>query len=112
MMQERVSADVRKPQLTHEDVSHQIETVEVKPVEKVCVVHGANQNYFNVAGLTVSQIKQKLRDVINVSADAEAYISSKLVNNEYVVQEGQHLEFLKDTGVKGKVLQHIDLRQI
>ena len=103
MTQERLNADFRSQKPVNTDYAPQEveQNLEVKPVEKVCVVHGANQNYFSLANMQVSQVRSKLRDVINVSYDAEAYINGKLVQDSYVLKGGEHLEFIKDTGVKG-----------
>ena len=103
MTQERLNADFRSQKPVSTDYAPQEveQNLEVKPVEKVCVVHGANQNYFSLANMQVSQVRSKLRDVINVSYDAEAYINGKLVQDSYVLKGGEHLEFIKDTGVKG-----------
>ncbi len=106
MTQERLNADFKVQRTNTTDYTPQEneQLIEVKLTEKVCVVHGANQNYFNLANMEITQVRNKLRDIINVSYDAEAYINGKLVEDSYVLKGGEHLEFIKDTGVKGKVL--------
>lgn len=103
MSQERIDDKTRKNQVESEVyTSHQIKTnMELKIPEKVCIVHGANQVYFNLSGLTVSEVKDKLRDVINVASSAEAHVEGKLVDDSYTLQGGEYLEFVKETGTKG-----------
>jgi len=69
---------------------------------KVRIVHGANEQYFdNLEGKTVGQVKKSLREVFNIPSDAEALIGSKQVGDEFVLEGGQSLEFVKEAGVKG-----------
>jgi|TARA_Y100000034_G_scaffold132302_1_gene194952 hypothetical protein len=70
---------------------------------KIRVVHGANEQYFdNLEGKTVGQVKKSLREVFNIPSDAEALIGSKQVGDEFVLEGGQSLEFVKEAGVKGR----------
>lgn len=72
-----------------------------KSVEKVRVVHGANEGYFDLSGKTVGQVKKSLRDVFNISTEAEASIGGKLVGDDFILESGSSLEFCKNAGVKG-----------
>jgi hypothetical protein len=81
---------------------------------KVRVVHGSNEQYFdNLGGKTVGTIRKSLREVFNIPGDAEALISGKKVTDDFILEGGQSLEFVKEAGVKGdgKSLLHKDLRQ-
>lgn len=70
---------------------------------KIRVVHGANEQYFdNLEGKTVGQVKKSLREAFNIPSDAEALIGSKQVGDEFILEGGQSLEFVKEAGVKGK----------
>lgn len=69
--------------------------------KKVRVVHGANQDYFDIEGKTVGTVRKNLRDVFNIPGDAEALISGKNVQDDFILEGGQSLEFVKEAGVKG-----------
>jgi hypothetical protein len=70
-------------------------------MKKVRVVHGANQDYFDLEGKTVGTVRKNLREVFNIPGDAEALISGKAVGDDFILEGGQSLEFLKESGVKG-----------
>ena len=69
---------------------------------KVRVVHGANEQYFeNLDGKTVGQVRKSLRDAFNIPGDANALITGKEVGDDFVLEGGMNLEFVKEAGVKG-----------
>jgi hypothetical protein len=71
-------------------------------MKKVRVVHGANEQYFdNLEGKTVGMVRKSLREVFNIPGDAEALIGGKAVGDDFVLEGGQNLEFVKEAGVKG-----------
>lgn len=55
-----------------------------------------------VLGLRVSQVRDKFRDVLNIPKDARALINGKQVSGDPVVEDGCELEFVKETGEKGR----------
>ena len=69
--------------------------------EKVRVVHGVNQGYYNLEGKTVAKTRKALTDVYNIPRGAKALIDGQEVADEFVLMAGQNLEFLKDAGDKG-----------
>lgn len=70
--------------------------------QKVRVVHGANEQYFdNLEGKTVGSVKKSLREVFNIPGDAQALVSNKEVGDDFVLDGGMNLEFVKEAGVKG-----------
>jgi hypothetical protein len=72
-------------------------------MKKVRVVHGANEQYFdNLEGKTVGMVRKSLRDIFNIPGDAEALIAGKTVGDDFVLEGGQNLEFVKEAGVKGR----------
>jgi hypothetical protein len=74
-----------------------------KVASKVRVVHGANEQYFdNLEGKTVGMVRKSLREVFNIPGDADALISGKAVGDDFVLEGGMNLEFVKEAGVKGK----------
>jgi hypothetical protein len=73
-------------------------------MKKVRVVHGANEQYFdNLEGKTVGSVRKSLREVFNIPGDAEALIGGKNVGDDFILEGGQNLEFVKEAGVKGRV---------
>lgn len=73
-----------------------------KAVEKVRVVHGANEQYFdNLSGKKVEGVRRQLRDVFNIPSDADAIVDGKVVTEDFVLAAGQNLEFSKAAGTKG-----------
>lgn len=71
-------------------------------VSKVRVVHGANEQYFeNLQGKTVGMVRKSLREVFNIPGDASALIKGKSVGDDFVLEAGMNLEFVKEAGVKG-----------
>lgn len=71
-------------------------------MSKVRVVHGANEKYFdNLTGKTVGSVRKSLREVFNIPGDASALISGKEVGDDFVLEGGMNLEFVKEAGVKG-----------
>lgn len=72
-------------------------------MKKVRVVHGANEQYFdNLEGKTVGMVRKSLREVFNIPGDAEALIGGKNVGDDFILEGGQNLEFVKEAGVKGR----------
>lgn len=70
--------------------------------QKVRVVHGVNEQYFdNLDGKTVGSVKKSLREVFNIPGDAEALIEGKAVQDDFILEGGMNLEFVKEAGVKG-----------
>lgn len=73
-----------------------------RALDKVRVVHGANEQYFdNLGGKNVGSVRKSLREVFNIPGDATAMVDGKAVNDDFVLASGQNLEFVKEAGVKG-----------
>jgi|GEM_PF-2351951 len=72
----------------------------------VRVVHGANEGYFSVEGMTVSQVDHKLRDVFNIPSNATALINGKDVDRRHVVANDDVVEFVRSDGRKGGVQEY------
>jgi molybdopterin converting factor small subunit len=62
---------------------------------------GASSGEFHVVGRTIFEISEFLREVLNVSTMAISLVNGKIVDNEYIVKEGDEVEFLKPAGQKG-----------
>lgn len=71
-------------------------------LSKIRVVNGANEQYFDsLEGKTVGSVRKSLREVFNIPGDASALISGKEVGDDFILEGGMNLEFVKEAGVKG-----------
>ncbi len=70
-------------------------------LSSVRVIHGANEGYHQLEGKTVGSVRKSLRDVFNIPGDAEALIAGKKVGDDFILDGGMSLEFVKESGVKG-----------
>lgn len=71
-------------------------------LNKIRVVNGANEQYFdNLSGKTVGSVRKSLREVFNIPGDASALVGGKEVGDDFILEGGMNLEFLKEAGVKG-----------
>jgi hypothetical protein len=77
---------------------------------KVRVVHGSNEQYFDLAGKDVAYVRKNLRDVFNIPKDAAVWVNGKSVDEDFILQPSQSVEFLKSAGVKGDYTGLEDLR--
>lgn len=68
---------------------------------KIKVIHGANDEEFELVGQKVSSVRASLVDAFNIPGDAMALVNGEQVNNDYVLQTNDCLEFIKAAGVKG-----------
>lgn len=106
MSQERIdsSSPLNKHQSGHAYQAPNIDATlsrATNATKKIRVVHGANQDYFDIEGKTVGAVRKSLREVFNIPGDAEALIAGKAVGDDFVLEGGQSLEFVKESGVKG-----------
>ena len=53
-----------------------------KALNKVRVVHGANEQYFDVVGRSVGSVRKSLRDAMSIPSDAEAIVGGKKVSDD------------------------------
>lgn len=75
--------------------------------QKVRVVHGANEGYYELEGKTVGSVKKSLREVFNIPGDASALIEGKEVGDDFILEGGMNLEFSKEAGVKGTLVEEL-----
>jgi len=106
MSQERMNLDLSQNKKTVDSYSapnleSTLERVD-SATQKVRVVHGANEQYFDISGKTVGSIRKSLKEVFNIPNDATPLVSGKEVNDDFIVEGGNLLEFLKVSGVKGQ----------
>jgi len=62
---------------------------------------GASSGNFPVAGKTVKDVGDFLREVLNVDRLSTGLVNGKAVDADYVLKNGDNLEFLKPAGKKG-----------
>jgi hypothetical protein len=105
MSQDRMTNDSVKPNAASSYAAPDIEATlsrATAATSKVRVIHGANEQYFdNLQGKTVGMVRKSLREVFNIPGDAEALIGGKSVGDDFILEAGVSLEFLKAAGVKG-----------
>lgn len=67
----------------------------------VRVVHGIHSLSVGVAGRTVSEAREALRQALNISPRAVALVDGHEVEESQILLPGQHLEFVRMAGEKG-----------
>ena len=72
-----------------------------KTTTTIQVSCGANSADFPVLGKSVGAVQEFLKEVLNIDRLAEGQVSGKSVKADYVLQEGDVLEFIKPAGRKG-----------
>lgn len=77
------------------DALEKLEKAQVK------VIHGATDKSFDVVGSKISAVRASLVDAFNIPGDALAFVDGEKVDENYILQANQTLEFVKQAGVKG-----------
>jgi len=73
-----------------------------KMEEMIKVVCGGNtQELGNLVGKNVAKIRKTLKDSLNIPDEAIATISGNNVENNYLLKDGDVLEFVRPSGAKG-----------
>jgi hypothetical protein len=72
-----------------------------KTTTTIHVSCGASSGNFPVAGRTVTEVGEFLREVLNVDRLSTGLVNGKDVKADYVLKPGDNLEFLKPAGKKG-----------
>lgn len=62
---------------------------------------GINSYKANLKGKTIAQVKKQYREHLNIPSNAVAVVGNEKVDNSYVVQEGDTVEFIRKSGKKG-----------
>lgn len=62
---------------------------------------GASSGRFPVAGKTLAEVGEFLREVLNVSKLSTGLVNGKQEDGSYVIKDGDTVEFLKPAGKKG-----------
>jgi hypothetical protein len=72
-----------------------------KTTTTIHVSCGASSGNFPVAGKTVKEVGDFLREVLNVDRLSTGLVNGKEVGADYVLKSGDNLEYLKPAGKKG-----------
>ena len=67
---------------------------------KVRVACGASSGMYPVVGQTVGKIRQELTDILNIGRDHQPRVNGKEVDANFVLREGDSLEFVRKSGDK------------
>lgn len=67
----------------------------------VRIVHGINEDHFDLKGKTVGSVAKSLHQVFNIPHDAVALVGGQKVTFDYILSEGESVEFIKENGRKG-----------
>lgn len=65
------------------------------------VVCGANEQAMD-AGQTVAQARENFKEILNIPDGAKAIVNGDEVGEDYILNEGDSLEFIKSAGGKGR----------
>ncbi len=73
-----------------------------KALGRVTIIHGTQELPFDVAGKSISYVREALGPILQVPKDAEAWVNNEPVKDETVLlAHNSTLEFIKASGVKG-----------
>jgi hypothetical protein len=67
----------------------------------VRVSSGASSGDFGVAGKSVGAVGEFLKEVLNISSVSKGIVNGKEVEDDYVLNGGDTLEFIRPAGTKG-----------
>ena len=62
---------------------------------------GVYQDVDNYAGMTVAQVREQLAGVWTIPADTQTFVGDRQVNNDYVIQPNDSVNFIRRSGEKG-----------
>ncbi len=68
----------------------------------VSVKHGVNEvSVDNLTGRTVNCARGEVQGLLNIATDTPAVVNGSRVNGDYVIRDGDRVEFVKAAGTKG-----------
>lgn len=86
---------------TQQDVGPSPKEALEKLAGKVTVIHGMNDEEFEIVGAPVSQVRANLVDAFNIPGDALTFVNGEQVDGNFILQANMTLEFIKAAGQKG-----------
>ena len=72
-----------------------------KTQDQVRVLYGVHALEASLAGRTVADVRQALRQSLNISPQAVAVVDGREVEEGFILLGGQQLEFVRLAGEKG-----------
>lgn len=76
-------------------------TGQPKAESQVRILYGVHSLEASLAGRTVADVRQALRQALNISPQAVAVVDGREVEESLVLSAGQQLEFVRLAGEKG-----------
>tara|TARA_R110002111_G_scaffold100975_1_gene156370 strand:+ start:15121 stop:15780 length:660 start_codon:yes stop_codon:yes gene_type:complete len=67
----------------------------------VRIVHGINEDHFDLKGKSVGSVAKSLQQVFNIPHNAIALVGGQKVTFDYILSAGESVEFIKENGRKG-----------
>ena len=109
MSQDQISNDSSRPVSSQAPVVRTPQLPDISPTltragnvtNNVRFLHGANDAYHSMSGKTVGMARKSLKNELNIPGDAQALISGKPVEDDFILEGGMTLEFVKEAGQKG-----------
>jgi len=74
---------------------------ETRTEEQVRILYGVHSLEADLAGRTVGDVRQALRQALNISPQAVAVVDGREVGEGTILLAGQQLEFVRLAGEKG-----------
>jgi hypothetical protein len=74
---------------------------QTKAQDQVRVLYGVHSLEANLAGRAVADVRQALRQALNISPQAVAVVDGREVEEGFILLAGQQLEFVRLAGEKG-----------
>ena len=74
---------------------------QLKTQDQVRVLYGVHSLEADLAGRTVTDVRQALRQALNISPQAVAVVDGREVEEGVILLAGQQLEFVRLAGEKG-----------
>lgn len=68
---------------------------------KITVSCGASSQDFPVVGKSIGYVTSILTDVLNIPVMAKILVNGSIVNSNYVLKDGDSVEYIKEGGKKG-----------
>jgi uncharacterized protein with beta-barrel porin domain len=67
----------------------------------VKVTSGVNEMNLELVGQSTATVKHQLDTLLNLSGDEKIVVNGAEVAGDYILEDGDHLEFVKESGTKG-----------
>lgn len=65
------------------------------------IINGVNELSADLAGKTVNDVRAMLAQALNIAPEATPVVDGNQVDGNYVLENGDVLEFVKPSGTKG-----------